>query len=283
MSKPYEYQFSRDLDGQIPVTPQRTLIIASTPRCGSHMLGHSLLKTGCFGAPFEYLNQRNLARWKQILRTSGLQDTLGALMKRRTSKNGVFAIKLHHSHTRHFADPKAMYALFPDPHFVQIERSDLLAQAISYSKARQTGVWIQGQKGNGRQASYDALDIESCLESIVHQRASWDYEIASLGAPNLKVSFADAVDDIGKVVGRIAELLDVPLSTDQILHKPATSRQTGSENTAWRRRILKDYRGRRFLQGRGADAGQGTAARAGMLRPGLGKVGRKVRTALGFS
>ena len=277
MSQPYEYQFSRDLDHKTPVTPQRTLIIASTPRCGSHMLGHSLLKTGRFGAPFEYLNHRNLARWKEILGTSGLQDTLGALMKRRTSKNGVFAIKLHHSHTRHFTDPKAMYALFPNPHFVQIERSDLLAQAISYSKARQTGVWIQGQKGNGRRATYDATDIESCLESIVHQRASWDYEIASLGVPNLKVSFADAVDDIGKVIGRIADLLDVRLPTDQILDEPATSRQAGSENKDWRERILKDYKGRRFLQDRG------TAARSGILRPGLGKVGRRVKTALGLS
>ena len=60
----YEEQFDAALDtGGVPA---RTLIIASTPRSGSHMLGHSMIETGVMGRPFEYVAPRNLARWKEM-------------------------------------------------------------------------------------------------------------------------------------------------------------------------------------------------------------------------
>ncbi len=49
--KLYEQQFSLQNNFEKGVDIRKTLVIASTPRCGSHFLGHALHQTGQFGFP----------------------------------------------------------------------------------------------------------------------------------------------------------------------------------------------------------------------------------------
>ncbi|WP_089676027.1 Stf0 family sulfotransferase [Vreelandella aquamarina] len=69
MNNFYAKQFGEDLN--FPsfdnVEDVRCLVICSTPRCGSHMLGHSLYETGKAGFPLEYLQKNNLKRWSDVL------------------------------------------------------------------------------------------------------------------------------------------------------------------------------------------------------------------------
>ena len=45
----YQDQFSETHDLPVINKPSKVLIIASTGRSGSHMLGHALHQTNCFG------------------------------------------------------------------------------------------------------------------------------------------------------------------------------------------------------------------------------------------
>ena len=61
----YKEQFLEEHDYPRVSKPTKVLIIASTERCGSHMLGHALHNTHAFGFPLEYANPANLKKWKE--------------------------------------------------------------------------------------------------------------------------------------------------------------------------------------------------------------------------
>ena len=63
----YHAQFSDSLDLPAVSGPERSVLIASTPRCGSHMIGHAMAGTGLLGVPFEYCNPANHAAWMRRL------------------------------------------------------------------------------------------------------------------------------------------------------------------------------------------------------------------------
>ena len=246
MTELYEDQFSERHNFPEVERPQRTLVIASTPRCGSHMLGHTLLKTGCFGAPFEYLNDLNFQKWQQILNTTGFDDTLDAIKSKRTGANGIFSIKIHYNQTGAFKNLQAFRNVFPNPYFVKLERRDLLAQAVSYAKARQTGVWIKGQKPHGKEETYNKDQIEECLRSIVCGRAGWDYDLAKIDAPVMTICFEDMVENISREVERLATFLNVTIPDPVKPTAPATQKQSKPQKNTWEKVFLQENNNKRF-------------------------------------
>lgn len=230
--KLYEAQFSEtfDIDGG-PAAPSKTIIIASTPRSGSHMLGHSMTKTNAMGAPFEYCNSANLQQWRKILGVEDVRDVLRAIMARRTSPNGVFAIKLHHDHLAVLGGLDGAMDFFPNPHFVQICRGNLLKQAISMSVAQQTGVWISEQAGNGRKAVYSQPQITRNLRYLASQVAKWQAELAARGLPVLTVEFNQVATDVSAVLARLATHCGI--DDFQTIVAPPTIRQSTSRSDEW--------------------------------------------------
>lgn len=237
----YSRQFAVEFDLPEVNTPVKTLIIASTPRCGSHMLGHSVIETGSLGVPFEYCNSVNIQAWKNRLQTKNTLETLRKVMKFRTTKNGIFSIKLHFEHTHEFSSFKDLLNFFPDPHFVLIEREDALMQAISFAKAKQTGVWISGQTGNGRDSSYDFNLVDVCLQTIIKERSSWHYELAKHGCHSMHIEFKDVYLNLTEQIIRISKFLGVHLEPSRIPKTPPTRKQSSSnEGTIWKEKFLKD-------------------------------------------
>lgn len=152
----YAKQFSESLDFPEVEGPTKIIVIASTPRCGSHMLGHAMWQTSQFGFPLEYLNPRNLSVWRKRFCSRNVADTLSAIERKRTSPNGVFGIKIHYSQLRQLGGFAGLAEYFPHACYVLLSRADVLMQAVSYSVALQTGVWIAGQKPiNGQPLRYD--------------------------------------------------------------------------------------------------------------------------------
>ena len=221
--------------------PSLRYVIASTPRCGSHRLGHALAETGCLGFPLEYLNPINLPTWQERLGTSGWRDTLEALWTVRTSPNGCFGLKLHYRQLAALPPSLSPDELLQGARVIRLHRRDLLAQAISLVRARQTGAWISAQ-APARPAEYDGRAIERALADLARSNAGWDLALGRAGVVPLALTFEEVVGDVAGAVQTIADFLGVPLSPSEARSTPQPSRQTSAESPEWRERFLAEGR-----------------------------------------
>ncbi len=132
-------------------------LILATPRSGSTLLGQGLQATGLAGDPKEFFGHR-MAFWMQRWGAPTLTTYAARLTQARATPNGVFGAKLLYRqllHLEHVARddpaladlplPEILAQLFPNLHLVWVSREDKVRQAISWFKARQTGVWGQDQ------------------------------------------------------------------------------------------------------------------------------------------
>ncbi|MCC2629268.1 MAG: hypothetical protein K0S14_2918 [Thermomicrobiales bacterium] len=104
------------------MTKQTSYLVLATPRSGSTLLGQGLQASGFAGDPKEFFGHK-MPFWMERWRTARQQPELAELPL-----------------------PEILYRLFPNLHFVWVTREDKVRQAISWFKARQTGVWGQDQE-----------------------------------------------------------------------------------------------------------------------------------------
>ena len=238
----YQNQFSSEHDNHYVGQPTKVLIIASTARSGSHMLGHALHTTGCFGFPLEYTNPANFKEWQRLLEKESLAEVLNELQTRRTSENGVFSIKIHYSHLKMFGGFKGLKALFPDAYYVLLSRKDVLKQAVSLSIAAQTGVWISGQKAKSANPKYDYLAIKNCLKNTIIEQASWRYTLAASGSNFIEMNFDTIKSDILGAVSQVASFMKVEVLPEKIPLTLITQQQSNELNSEWLTRFLQDHK-----------------------------------------
>ena len=236
----YEDQFSQEYDFPIVETPSKILIIASTGRCGSHMLGHALHKTEAFGYPLEYANLANLNEWKKKLKTADLQETIAELKKRRTSTNGVFGIKIHYSHIKQFGGFEKVLECFPDAYYILLSRENVLKQAVSLSIASQTGGWISGQKRVCNDPKYDFNHIDESLRNIILDNASWRYTLAANGCNYIEMDFDNICNNLADSLESIASFVGCKIDKTKIPKEQITKKQSNQRNTEWVAQFIAD-------------------------------------------
>lgn len=282
----YQAQFSDDLDFDRAgdAVPVRTVLVASTPRCGSHMLGHAMASTGLLGVPFEYCNPANLAEWKRRLGTATTEATLAALMRRRTTGNGVFGIKAHYEHCAQMGGPAGLFAALPGLRVVHLRRADVLRQAISFAIAKQTGVWIRGQEATAEAAVYDPDLIAACLDDIAVQNALWTSAFAERGIEPLSLYYEQVQRDLPAAVASVVRHAGAMPETGVIDVETLTERQGSSARTDdWVRRYLDDMRGRaQPRRGRRLRSGPGHTLGHTLGQSLSRRLGRRLGQALGL-
>lgn len=237
-------------------TPRRTYVIASLPRTGSTLLGHLLRGTGLAGDPKEYLNPMQVRDWQARLAPSAvtraahralpealtglagrgrwtedrLRAHLDAVRARRTGPTGWFGLKLHHHHARAWFLDRG-WSL--DDHlaptrWVRVVREDVVAQAVSWSRALQTGRWASWQPGRANPV-YLRAAIDRRLAAIAAGQEGWDTLLG--GVPALTVTYEALVDDPVGQVRRVLRWLDLPDDVD--VPPPPTRPQGDAESAAW--------------------------------------------------
>jgi len=237
----YEDQFSDKHDFPKVEKPSKILIIASTGRCGSHMLGHALHKTNSFGFPLEYTNPTNLLEWKRRFKEDDFYEALTLIQQRRTSPNGVFGIKIHYPHIKQFGGFDNLVKLFPNAYYILLSRKDVLKQAVSLSIASQTGVWISGQKPINNNPTYSYKHIDECLRETILNNSSWRYTLAASGCNYIELDFDHVRNNLTESLENIAEFVDIEITPNQIPKELVTKMQSKSINKEWKRKFIVDF------------------------------------------
>ena len=80
----------------------------------------------------------------------------------------------------------------------------MLRQAISYARARMTGVWISKNDPVGA-AEFSVEDIHAAVRHIRHTKSQGETVIAFPGITPLRVTYVPIVADVHGVVARNAD------------------------------------------------------------------------------
>jgi trehalose 2-sulfotransferase len=147
-----ELQLSGELFDR-PTCPVRNKIfICATGRTGSWLLCRAMIHHG-IGIPHEYFNAIHIRLLGPRFGIHALADGrqlgfdsvarrayLAELMHRRTI-NGIFAAKIHWGQYASYLDNPEGVEMLQRAHFIHLYREDLLAQALSFHVAKETGRW----------------------------------------------------------------------------------------------------------------------------------------------
>lgn len=232
----YPVQFSKRLDQPRRDWADRIVLIASTPRSGSHFLGHALQETGECGVPLEYLHPDNVRCWHTRFGRKPMPELFAEIVRHRTTPNGTFCVKAHWNQFKpHQDDVDRLTRGLGIDQAVWILRRDVLSQAVSYAIAQQTGAWISGAR-EWRKPVYSYDDVFRMARRVRAQNRAWSRYFAD--RPVLKVVFEEFRSDpdararLGAALG-----IDAPLDVPQ-----RTKRQASSRNDDWKARFRDDIR-----------------------------------------
>lgn len=229
--------------------PRVAYLLASVPRAGSTYFSHVLWRTGCLGAPLEYLNFDPAGPYFFAASSADAQlDLWRSALRRRTSPNGVFGLKafppqlqaLHRTNPALLSDVLA--TLLPQgapKRVVYLRRRDRLAQTVSYARAAMSGVWRKEQEDMpSAPLAYSPEALEAAERGIAFQEQLWEQMLRDLKVEPLRMWHEDALADPGGAAAQVATYLGVTLDPAAAVDVPEIVKQSRGDADEWAQRYL---------------------------------------------
>lgn len=224
--------------------PTQPYLLASVPRSGSTFVSHLLWRTGCLGAPLEYLNFEATGPYGFAHEAPVKQHELWHLaLQRRTSPNGVFGLKafppqleqLHQQNRRLLGEVmRLLVGKGPASKVVQLRRRDRTAHAISYARASLSGIWRKEQETEDRpEPEYSAATMQQMMQAIDLQERAWSDMCRDMRIAPLIVYYEDALDDPQGFVAQVAGFLGIAIDPAAAVTVPEIERQSQKGAQAW--------------------------------------------------
>jgi LPS sulfotransferase NodH len=224
--------------------PERSYLLATVPRSGSTYLSHVLWRTGCLGAPLEYLNFEPAGPYGHANRSPAEQNRLWqSALRHRVSPNGVFGLKAFPIQLEALqqGNPALLHQVMRQvvpsrtgSRIVYLRRRDRTAHAISYARAVLSGVWRKEQEHAARvEPDYSPVAVERASRLIDEQEAAWAAMFADLKLTALTLWYEDVVAEPARAVADVAAYLGVALDPDAEVAIPMVERQSQDGARAW--------------------------------------------------
>jgi LPS sulfotransferase NodH len=187
------------------------------------------------GNPLEWFGGRRLLELPDYPRDAPNQ-LLHALTDGRSS-TGIYAIKIFASQFAQVAKSVNLPASLPNLHYVRLTRGDLLGQAISWTRARQTRKFRSTELRRAP-PRYDGEAIAKSLERLLMENLAWDGWFARNGLPFLPLTYEQVQQNPVGSLGAIAQLVGASLSGTDFESGLEIQRDRLSEE--WRDRFLSE-------------------------------------------
>jgi trehalose 2-sulfotransferase len=225
--------------GLRPPLANRGYMICATSRTGSTYLCQLLASTDLLGKPLEYFNTSGRRERNDSAYPSDRLAQLDIIRTKGATANGIYAVKVIAPQLQRLKGRVDPFRDLPNLALVRIRRVDVLGQAISLARARQTGQFIASDRQR-ESPGYDAGAIRRALQSIAEQETMWDATTARLGVQPLAITYEDILSDPQAVVDRIASVvglaMPVPLARSLVTH----TMQRDGQSAEWRARFLAE-------------------------------------------
>jgi LPS sulfotransferase NodH len=250
------------------VPPTLTYLVAATQRSGSTLLCRALTDTGVAGRPEEYFLTGppdafppGWTFWEEgiFARPHGRMDREGYLdlvFRLGTTPNGVFGAKLMWNNVPwvleklrelpRFAEldrAESFRALFPNLHVIRLTRRDRVAQAVSWARAAQDGVWVVSDGEPTAPATvpeYDRDLVAALADMLAEGEQGWPELCAELAVTPLEIVYEDLVDPATYADTVRSVLRHLGIDDDVAISPPRTRRQADGVNEHWKQRYTTD-------------------------------------------
>lgn len=217
------------------MTEPLAYMICTTPRSGSTLLCRMLTATGVAGQPASLFYRPDMADWEERLKirperaaseTARLQAILQAARLRGRGNTPVFGLRqqwpsfefLCRCLARHQpgspGDRAHLERAFGPLRFIHLRRADKQAQAVSYLRARQSGLWHVGADGAelertapAQPAVYDAAALRHWADQLAAYDDGWEQWFAQQQITPIRLTYeALALAPIAELRRALAQL-----------------------------------------------------------------------------
>lgn len=227
----------------------QTYILASVPRSGSTYLSHHLWRTGCLGAPLEYLNFEPTGPLGAASNSPEAQiESWHRTVSSRTSPNGVFGVKAFPLQMEELGrkNPKLLSMVMrfllskgAGTRVVQLRRKDKAAHAISLARASVSGIWrAEQEKKNPEEIPYSTSLVQRAEHELSVQEQAWRQMYRETGVTPLVVWYEDVVENADQVIRQVADYLGVALDPAMTVAIPEIRQQDQTDARQWKARYL---------------------------------------------
>ena len=242
-------------------------IICGTPRTGSTLLCNLLTSTGQAGEPDSFYGARFIGWWaaewglpaRETLPEAAFQRLyLEAVIRAGKAGTRLFGMRLMQENLGELCnvlgtlfpgrepDSALLQAAFGKLAYVHLSRNDKLAQAVSLTKARQTGLWHIAPDGSEverlappAEPVYDFGQIRSALETIEASDAAWNVWFDEQGIEPVRIVYESFSADPAAALAAICRKLGVSVP-GQAAIRPGVARLSDDINRQWMRRYRQD-------------------------------------------
>jgi LPS sulfotransferase NodH len=125
--------------------------------------------------------------------------------------------------------------------FVHLERLDVVAQAVSWARAEQTGCWQPGDRSDAT-AVLDLDQVDHLVATIHAHNEAWRAWFAAQAVEPLRLTYEFLVPSPVETVTRVLDLVGIARPVDWAPVSPP-GRQADSLNAEWVRRYRATRRG----------------------------------------
>jgi len=243
-------------------------ILCGTPRTGSTLLCDLLARLGTAGSPDSFFQDTYSRYWLKAWDMPDPQsmpaEAFNRLYLDRALEEGragtpVFALRLMRKdleglmglldtlHPGLPTDLARLEAAFGRVAFLHLAREDKLAQAVSYLRARQTGLWHKAPDGTEIERlnpvepdGYDRDRIAAQLAELEAFAAAWDPWFAEQGIEPLRIGYETLAEDPAGTLTRITAMLGLPAPEDV---RPGVAKLSDATNAEWIARFRRETEG----------------------------------------
>lgn len=197
--------------------PYQAYILCTAPRSGSTLLCSLLRASGVAGNPASYFHEASLAEWLDDLGIAVSPSTpertrialaFAAAQSQGKAGGDLFGLRLQaHSlpfflrqlaclHPQQATDTARLTRAFGRIRFLYLHRADKLDQAVSFLKARQSGLWHRAADGSElerlaphQDPHYDRAAIDATIATLQGYDRTWEDWFTAQGITPLRLSY----------------------------------------------------------------------------------------------
>jgi trehalose 2-sulfotransferase len=217
------------------------LFLCFTNRCGSTLIAAEASSLGYCGQPnayrnYEFFNADFVTGYCDRNAIYDLQGYVEAIFAEFSSPLGIFFTKGSLDQLAWLRRAGVIGVAFPTHHYLRVTRNDLVAQAVSFVIAEQTGRWTSLHPETDAVIHYDADRIAAALAYFSPTITDAGLYFSLIDAEPAHFLYEEARLDLSQVGARLQRLTGIaPLP--RAARTLDLQRQSRPENQEWARRF----------------------------------------------